>query len=82
MNFISTRVTALPQELHPRGCGIPEVDKFQTVVDNYQIIVLSAKQSNGIVYEEPRREQQIHPYHCENHFDIITSVSRILWRSY
>jgi len=42
----------LAQQLHQKAggheglCGIPEVDKFQTVVDNYQIIVLSAIQPN------------------------------------
>ena len=47
----------LAQQLHEKGfvhkgfCGIPEVDKFQTVVDNYQIIVSCTKQSNVIVYE-------------------------------
>ena len=78
----------LAQQLHQKAgfheglCGIPGVDKFETMVDNYQIIVLSAKQSIGIVYDGPRREQQIYPYHCENHFDITTSVSSFLGRRY
>ena len=35
-------------------CGIPEVDKFQKVIDNYQVIVPSAKHFNAIVYKGPR----------------------------
>ena len=78
----------LAQQLHLRAsvqeglCGIPEVDKFQKVIDNYQIIVLSAKHFNAIVYKGPRREKQIYLYHYVNHFDIITSVSSFLGRSY
>ena len=78
----------LTQQLHQRAsvqeglCGIPEVDKFQKVIDNYQIIVLSAKLFNTIVYKRPRREKQIYLYHYVNHFNIITSVSSFLGRSY
>ena len=78
----------LAQQLHqkagvPEGfCGLPEVDKFQKVIDNYQIIVLSAKHFNAIVYKGPMREKQIYLYHSENHFDIITSVCSFLGRSY
>ena len=78
----------LTQQLHQRAsvqeglCGIPEVDKFQKVIDNYQIIVLSAKLFNTIVYKRPRREKQIYLYHYINHFNIITSVSSFLGRSY
>ena len=59
----------LAQQLHQKAnvqeglCGIPEVDKFQKVIDNYQIIVLSAKHFNAIVYKGLRREKQIYLYH-------------------
>ena len=74
------------QQLHQKAsvqeslCGIPEVDKFEAVIDNYQIIVLSAKHFNAIVYKGPMREKQIYLYHYETHFDIITSVSSYLGR--
>ena len=48
------------QQLHQKAsvqeglCGIPEVDKFQEVVDNYQTIVLSAKHFSAIGYKGPR----------------------------
>ena len=73
----------LAQQLHQKGlCGIPEVKKFQKVIDKYQIIVLSAKHFNAIVYKGPGREKQIYLYHYENHFDVITSVSSFLGRGY
>ena len=49
--------------------------KFQNVIDDYQIIVLSAKHFNAIVYEGPQREKQIYLYHHENHFDFCISLS-------
>ena len=58
-------------------CGIPDVDKFQTVIDNYQIIVLSAKHFNTIVYKGPRRG--------ENKFNSITmktTLTSSLLKSY
>ena len=60
----------LAQQLHQKAniqeglCGIPEVDKFQKVIDNYQIIVLSAKHFNAIVYKGLRREKQIYLSHA------------------
>ena len=77
LNEIHFGKGVLAQQLHQKAgvhkglCGIPKVDKFQ-------IIVLSAKQSNVIVFEGPRREQQIYLYHCENHYGIITWNSRKL----
>ena len=59
----------LAQQLHqkagvPEGFfGIPVVDKFQKVIDTYQIIVLSGKHFNAIVYKGLRLEKQIYLYH-------------------
>ena len=53
----------LAQNLHKKAgvpkrfCGLPEVTKFQAVVENYQIIVLSAEHFNGIVYEGPKQQK-------------------------
>ena len=66
----------LAQQLHQKAdvqeglCGIPEVKKFQKVIDKYQIIVLSAKHFNAIVYKGSGREKQIYLYH----YDVITSL--------
>jgi len=75
------RQRILAKELHekagvPEGlCGLPEVTKFQQVIEDYQIIVLSAEHFNAIVFEGPKRERQIYLYLCNNHYDVITSVS-------
>ena len=67
----------------PEGlCGLQEVAKFQTVVNDYQIVVLSDIYFNATVYEGPQREKQIYLYHHENHFDVITSASSFLGRNY
>ena len=78
----------LAQRLHqkagvPEGlCGLPEVVKFQGVVEDYQIVVLSADHFNAIIFEGPKREKQIYLYLHNSHYDIITSVSSFLGRSY
>ena len=78
----------LAKELHQKAgvpedlCGLPEVAKFQDVIDEYQIVVLSAEHFNAIVFEGLKRDKQIYLYHHDNHFDIITSVSAFLGRGY
>ena len=82
------RQRILAKELHekagvPEGlCGLPEVTKFQQVIEDYQIIVLSAEHFNAIVFEGPKRERQIYLYLCNNHYDVITSVSSFLGRNH
>ena len=82
------RQRILAKELHqkagvPEGlCGLPEVTKFQQVIEDYQIIVLSAEHFNAIVFEGPKREKQIYLYLCNNHYDVITSVSSFLGRNH
>lgn len=78
----------LAKELHqkaevPEGlCGIPEIAKFQSVIEDYQIVVLSAEHFNAVIYEGQKREKQIYLYLYENHFEIITSVSAFLGKGY
>ena len=78
----------LAQQLHrkagvPEGlCGLPEVAKFQQVITEHQIVVLSTEHFNAIIYEGPKREKQIYLYLNQNHYDVITSVSAFLGRSY
>ena len=80
----------LAKELHqkagaPEGLrGLSEVPKFQAVIENYQIVVLSAEYSNAIIYEGPPQEKQIYLCLHESYFDIITSASgfRIPGKSY
>ena len=80
--------TILAKELHqkagvPEGlCGLPEIAKFQAIIDDFQIVVLSAEHFNAVIYEGPKREKQIYLYLYENHFEIITSVSAFLGKGY
>ena len=72
------RKAAIPEGL----CGLPEVAKFQQVIEDYQIVILSAEHFNAIIYEGPKREKQIYLYFHQSHYDIITSVSAFLGRNY
>ena len=78
----------LAQQLHqkagvPEGlCGLSEVMKFQQVIEDYQIVILSAEHFNAIIYEGSKREKQIYLFLHQNHYDIITSVSAFLGRNY
>ena len=65
-----------------RVFDLPEVTKSQQVIEDYQIIVLSAEHFNAIVFEGPKREKQIYLNLCNNHYDVITSVSSFLGRSH
>ena len=81
--FLDTQKSVIRQAGVPEGlCGLPEVTKFQQVMDDYQIIVLSAEHFNAIVFEGPKREKQIYLYLCNNHYDVITSVSSFLGRTH
>ena len=52
------------------------------MVEDYQIVVLSADHFNAIIFEGPKRENQIYLYLYNNQYDIITSVSSFLGRNY
>ncbi|XP_035682717.1 uncharacterized protein LOC118420121 [Branchiostoma floridae] len=57
--------TVLAQELYqsaevPQGpCGLPEIQKFQEHLTDYQIIVVSAKELNEVVFKGPHHEQKL-----------------------
>ena len=61
----SQHARRLAKELHQKAgvpedlCGLPEVAKFQDVIDEYQIVVLSGEHFNAIVFEGPKRDKQI-----------------------
>ena len=78
----------LAKELHQKAgvpedlSGLSEVTKFQDVIDEYQIVVVSAEHFNAIVHEGTKRDKQIYLYHHDNHFHIITSLSAFLGKAY
>ena len=67
-------------------CGIDEVKLFQNYLVNYQIIVVSGTHNNSIIYppQPPGTDEKpvISLYYHNNHFDVITTLSGFLSRSY
>lgn len=78
----------LAEILHERAgvplqkCGLEEVKKFQSILPNYQIHVLSKDHFNGIIYEGTEGGIPIFLYYHDEHFDVITKMTGFLNRSY
>lgn len=66
----------------PQKCGIEEVKKFQAVLPQYQIHVLSKDHFNGIIYDGVEGGVPIYLYFHDEHFDVITKMTGFLNRSY
>lgn len=63
-------------------CGLEEVKQFQEVLQEYQLVVVSAEQFNRVVFKGPDAEKVVYLYLHDGHFDIITSMPAFLNRSY
>jgi len=63
-------------------CGIEQVKQFQDVLPNYQIHILSKEHFNAIVFSGPEEEVPIYLNYHDNHYDVITSMTGFLNRSY
>ena len=78
----------LANQLHERGgvhhekCGIDEIKKFQDVLSDYQIFVVSKDRFYGIIYSGPEAQKKIYLYFHDNHYDVITSMPAFLSRNY
>ncbi len=78
----------LAKQLHENAgvtvgkCGIGEIQKFQDVLPDYQLHVLSKNHFNAIIYSGPEAEKKIYLYHHDEHYDIITSMAAFLARNY
>ena len=83
-----TDQTKRARELHshagvPHGqCGIDEVKRYQAVMVGYQIHLVSREHFNAIIYKGPEADKKIYLYLHNSHFDVITSMSAFLNRSY
>ena len=64
------------------ACGPEEWKKFQSVLPNYQLVIVSRDHFNSIIYHGPTKQQQITLYLAERHFSVITSMTAFLRRSY
>ena len=75
-------------ELHEKAgvqrgtCGIPEIKKFQEVLPEYQIVLISKENFNAIIYKGPEAPKKLYLYHYDNHYGVITSMTGFLGRSY
>lgn len=78
----------LAEELHNlanvplRQCDLNDVKTFQSALPGYQINIVSKESFNAIVYQGPEAEKKIYMYHHDNHYDVITTMSGFLNRSY
>ena len=79
------------RELHelanvPLGpCGIPEVEMFQNHLTNYEISIVSADHDNCIIYPPkpaPSNVKPIYLYLHGGHYDVITTMTGFLGKSY
>lgn len=59
-----------------------DVKTFQSALPGYQIHVVFKDSFNAIVYQGPEAEKKICLYHYNNHYDVITTMSGFLNRSY
>ena len=63
-------------------CGLDQVKAFQEVIQDYQLCVVSKKHLNKIIWKGPDKPKGIYLLYNEHHFDVITSMSGYLNRSY
>ena len=63
-------------------CGIGDIKKFQVVIPDYQINVLSQEHFNGIIYSGSEAKKRIYLYFHDNHYDVVTSMPAFLSRNY
>lgn len=72
----------LAEELHRKAnvplhrCGIEEVKQFQATLLEYQIHILSKDHFNATVYSGPGGGIPIYLYSHDNHYDVITTMTR------
>ncbi|XP_072021137.1 uncharacterized protein [Amphiura filiformis] len=80
----TTRATALHEEIKMpfKACGLEHVEAFQQVVSDYQLVVVSKEQFDKIIWKGPNKSKGIYLLYNNNHFDLITSMSAYLNRSY
>ena len=52
-------------------CGLPQINKFQGVLRDYQIIVIDFNARNTVIYEGPRQSKRIVLYKKQNHYNVI-----------
>ena len=64
-------------------CGIEEAKRFQAVLTDMKIHIVSQDYFNGIIFSgDVDSENDVYLYHHQQHFDLITSMTAFLSRNY
>ena len=79
-----TRALTLHQQagVSLQPCGIEEAKKFQAVLADYQLVIVSAEHFDSIIFKGPTQEKVIYLYLHHGHYDLITSMSGFMGRNY
>lgn len=76
------------EELHeqagvPLGpCGLDEIKQFETILPDYQFVVVSAEHGHSIIHKGPEKDKQIILLMHDNHFEVIKSLPAFFSRGY
>jgi len=62
--------------------GLEAIPLFQTVLRDYQIVVVSAEHGNAIVYKGPEREKKLILLSHDGHYEVITTLSGFFGKVY
>ena len=67
----------------PEGpCGLDEVERFQAVLPDYQVNVVTTNPNDLFLFRGPPREKKLHLFYHDNHFDVLTSLPGFLDTQY
>ena len=72
------KIAGVPRDV----CGLDQVKVFQEVIPDYQLCVVSKEHLNKIIWKGPDKPKGIYLLYNDHHFDVITSMSGYLNRSY
>jgi len=59
--------------IQPGPCGLEEIARFQSVLPDYQIVVISFPANNATFFEGKSKEKKIVLYYNSGHYDLINS---------
>ncbi len=68
---------------HTTPCGADEYPKFQSVLEEYQLHIVSRDHFDTIIYKGPEaKEKKIYLWLHQNHFDVIATMAGFLQKVY
>ena len=63
-------------------CGPEEWGKFQHILPDHQIVIVSGQHGNAIIFQGPQRQKRLILYLNDEHYDVITSMTAFMNKSY